>query len=153
MIAATGSGSGKTTFATGLMNILKDTSDKKTLFEIIDKEDSNFIDTTFAQYYMSLTMNVFKDRAQIVKASQIDRNYCYQILNGTKNPNKDKVISLCLAAKLTLEDSQKCLFLSNNPSLYAKNRRDAILIYSIQNKLSVQETNSILLDLKETILE
>ena len=136
-----------------LMNILKDTSDKKTLFEIIDKEDSNFIDTTFAQYYMSLTMNVFKDRAQIVKASQIDRNYCYQILNGTKNPNKDKVISLCLAAKLTLEDSQKCLFLSNNPSLYAKNRRDAILIYSIQNKLSVQETNSILLDLKETILE
>lgn len=136
-----------------LLNILKDTSSEKSLKEVISREENNFTDSSFSKYFMELTCDYGTDRSEIVKASRLDRTYAYQILNGTKNPKKDKVVALCLAAHINLDCTQRCLTLSNNSILYAKNRRDAILIYAIENSLSVQDTNSILMDLDENILE
>lgn len=81
--------------------------------------------------------------------SQIQRNYGYQILNGTKTPGRDKVIALCLSLSLSLEDTQRALMLANAGSLYARRKRDSILIFSLQKGLSVMDANILLTDFSE----
>ncbi len=136
-----------------LLNILKDTSSKCELKNMLETESFDLSDKTFAQYFMELTMDSNETRAALVKESQIERTYCYQILNGTKQPGRDKVIALCLATKASEKETQHCLFLASHAQLHPRNRRDVIIIYAINNKLSVRETNNILSDLEEGILE
>lgn len=134
-----------------LLNILKDTSSINSLEAIMEFKENAFSDTTFSEYFLSITDNNI-DRAEYIKKANMHRTYGYQILNGQKMPGRDKVIALCLAAEISLDEVQHCLRYANQPQLYARNRRDAILIYAINNKISVIDTNSILLDFKEDIL-
>lgn len=134
-----------------LLNVLKDTSSIASLEAIMDYKEDSFLDMTFAEYFQSITPSTI-DRAEYIKKANMHRTYGYQILNGQKMPGRDKVLALCLAAELTLDEVQHCLRYANQPQLYARNRRDAIIIYAINNKLSVQDTNSVLSDFQEEIL-
>ena len=135
-----------------LLNILKDTSSVSALEAVMEYKEDAFLDMTFAEYFLSITSDSI-DRAEYIKKANIHRTYGYQVLNGQKMPGRDKVVALCLAAEVSLDAAQHCLQYANQPQLYARNRRDAILIYAINNKISVQDTNSILSDLGENILE
>lgn len=90
--------------------------------------------------------------ADMIRRTNIQRTYCYQILSGAKKPGRDKVISLCLALKLSFDDVQRALTLAGESSLYPKRRRDSILIFCINQEYSVTETNNLLFDLNEEIL-
>jgi hypothetical protein len=109
---------------------------------------------TFAEYFMSLEKVKQMREADLVKASGIERSYCYQLLNGTRpNPGRDKIIRLCLAAKLSVKESCRALKVADEAVLYARNRRDAIITYCIQNGLSAEETNILLDHFSEKPLE
>ena len=58
--------------------------------------------------------------------SNIQKNYGYQIFDGSKTPSRDKVIALALAMQLTLDEANRLLHLSNNGILYPKIKRDSI---------------------------
>lgn len=90
--------------------------------------------------------------SQLIQSAQIQRNYGYQILNGTKKPGRDKVLSLCLALKLSLSEVQRALTIAQEGALYPKNKRDTILIFCINNHMSVLETNDLLYQFDETLL-
>ncbi len=84
--------------------------------------------------------------AEIIKNSGIERTYAYQILNGTRNnPGKDKIIRLCLGAKLGVKETIRALEIAGSGTLYARDKRDVIILFSINNKCTVEDTN-ILLD-------
>lgn len=79
-------------------------------------------------------------RRDLVQGSQLEEVYAYQILNGIKIPRRDKVLCLLLAMHATLEECQTLLKVCGYPPLYAKNERDAVLIYAFNNGLNVMET-------------
>ena len=73
-------------------------------------------------------------------------NYCYfyDIVNGRKIASRDKVIRLILSMRLTTDDCQEALRISGRSALYPKVQRDALLIYGIENRYTVDETNQLL---------
>lgn len=91
--------------------------------------------------------------SDLIRASQIQRNYAYQILNGTKNPGRDKVLALCLAAQMNYEETQRALMLADLGKLYPRRKRDSIIIFALNQELSVQQTNELLFEENETPLE
>lgn len=91
--------------------------------------------------------------SDLIRSSQIQRNYAYQILNGTKNPGRDKVVALCLAAQMNYEEAQRALTLADLGKLYPRRKRDSIIIFALNQKLSVQQTNELLFEENETPLE
>ena len=108
----------------------------------------------FSEYYESLDKVKNKATAEIVKASGIERSYCYQILNGTRpNPGREKIIRLCLAAQLSLKETLRALKTGNEAVLYARNKRDAIIIFAIEHELSCEDTNLLLDQFNEKPLE
>lgn len=82
--------------------------------------------------------------SDLIRASLIQRNYGYQILNGTKNPSRDKVLALCIAAEMNYEDTQRALALADLGKLYPRRKKDSIIIFALQQHLSVQQTNELL---------
>jgi len=74
--------------------------------------------------------------ADIVKDSHLNRNYAYHILNGTKpNPRRDKLIPLCLAMHMNLEETNRALKISKAGTLYSKDKHDSIIIMCINEQV------------------
>lgn len=136
-------------------DLLKQLSDLKTLSELqnfsaVSGELSSKL--SFHDYLTELLNASSCSASEIIQKSGIQRNYAYQILNGTKKPGRNKVISFCLALSLPLSEVQRTLTIAKEGVLYPKNRRDSILIFSINKGLSVQETNELLYELNEELL-
>ncbi len=109
---------------------------------------------SFTDYYMSLEKVKSAETSRLVHDSGIERGYCYQILNGTrKNPSRDKILRLCLAAHLSLKETNRALKAANEAVLYSRNRRDAIIIFSIEQCHSCQDTNILLDQFSEKPME
>lgn len=108
---------------------------------------------TFPAYMQEKLEERNMRQATLIEAAQLQRNYGYQILNGVRNPGREKVVSLCLALHLTVDEAQRALSLAGVSRLYARNRRDSILLFALQKELSVQETNELLFELDEPVLD
>lgn len=104
---------------------------------------------SFSAYLLKKIQEKELPPARLWELAQIQRNYGYQILNGTKIPGRDKVIALCLSLSLTLEETQRALILADAGALYARRTRDSILIFSLQKGLSVSDANILLYDNSE----
>ncbi len=125
-----------------LMNILKNADNTQILDGFLSDIDGAASD------FKSIINKILLERnmsiADMQKKSCVARTYIYQIMDGTRNPGRDKVISIALALELDIQESVRLLKLTNNAILYPKNRRDAILIYSLNNKLTVPDCNRLL---------
>ncbi|MCR5796261.1 MAG: helix-turn-helix domain-containing protein [Solobacterium sp.] len=124
--------------------------DENELYRYLDDPDALLGFASFPEYFLSLDRVAGMAPADLVRASGIDRTYCYQILNGTKpRPGRDKIIRLCIAAGLTLKETMRALKTGGEAVLYARNRRDAVIIYCIEQGYSCEETDILLDDMNE----
>lgn len=89
---------------------------------------------------------------QIIKKAAIDRTYGHQLFNGTRKPSRDKVIQLAFGFGFKVDDTQKLLKLAQKSALYPKIKRDAIILYCLNNRKNILETQSILQALDQTLL-
>ena len=84
--------------------------------------------------------------ADVIRGSLLGRAYVYQIFAEDKNPSRDKLIALAFGLHLSDAETQKMLKISGNRELYARDERDALILFSIQRKKSILETNELLID-------
>lgn len=83
-------------------------------------------------------------RADVVRDSLLDRAYVYQIFSGEKTPSRDKLIAIAFGLRLSDDEAQKMLKLSGNRELYARDERDALILFSLQRKKTILEVNELL---------
>ena len=82
-------------------------------------------------------------KSEVIARSEISSVYAYQIFSGVKEaPKRDKILALLIAMGLELEEVQSFLKLSGYPFLYAKNKRDSIMIFCIEKHMTVPQTNN-----------
>lgn len=91
-------------------------------------------------------------RADVVRGSMLDRAYVYQIFSGEKTPSRDKLIAIAFGLSLSDEETQKMLKLSGNRELYPRDERDALILFSLQRKNTIWETNELLFSHNLTVL-
>lgn len=83
-------------------------------------------------------------RADVVHSSLLGRTYVYQIFSGEKNPTRDKLIAIAFGLCLSDVETQKMLNLSGNRELYARDERDALILFALQRNKSIFEINELL---------
>ena len=132
-----------------LMDILQNANSTQVLDEVLnDIKTPSFVD------YMN---DILRERdisiAELQRRSAIARTYMYQIMDGSRNPGRDKAICIALALELDITETTRVLKLTGNSILYPKNRRDAIIIYAINNKLTVADCNRLLENYSEAVLD
>lgn len=127
-----------------LEQILFDMRSEATLRVVSEELSHSEQKISFPEYLLAKMQEKSLSPGRLWERSQIHRTYGYQILNGTKKPGRDKVIALCLALSLSLDDTQRALALAGAGALYARRTRDSLLIYAMQRNLSVLDTNLLL---------
>jgi hypothetical protein len=121
-------------------------------------ELKNYIDThtasicSFSEYYYNILRHKNISLADAVKASRLEK-YAYKILDETKplHAGRDKILCLCIGAKMNIKETNRCLEMLSLGILYSRNSKDAIIIYHINNNdWSIENIN---IDLQDYGLE
>ena len=89
---------------------------------------------------------------RVIRAASIDRTYGHQIFNGTRRPSRDKVLQLAFGLGVGVEETQRLLRLADRSPLYPKLRRDAIILYCLNRRKTLAETQELLQSMELTIL-
>ena len=117
------------------------------------KDNSDYmLDRGLSEILESIIDKKGLKKSLVIKKAEISEVYGYQIFSGVKKPLRDKLLSICIAMELTLEETQDVLKHGSFALLYPKNKRDSIIIYGINNNLSVCEINNLLYDKNEDTL-
>ncbi|WMJ81758.1 helix-turn-helix transcriptional regulator [Clostridium sp. MB40-C1] len=127
-----------------LLNILNSIDNTSNLNIYVKKVKTTFSNLDFCSYVTSILEEKNIKKSKLIELSNLDRTYAYQILNGTKKPSRNKILQLCIAAKLNIEETQKALTLGNVGQLYPKDPRDSAIMFSINKRLNLIDTNDLL---------
>ena len=124
--------------------ILDHLSGSASLTEFFQENKAAFNLLTIGEYIELELKKRNLTKASIIRKSGINKRFFYDILAGKKTPNRRYIIRLLLALGVGFSDVQWYLKACDYPQLYVKNKRDSIIIYCLNNKLSVSECNKML---------
>lgn len=105
----------------------------------------SYIGQLMAQKRVSLDNIAFK--------SGISRRYMQQIFDGCQKLPRDKALALAIGFELNLQETQNLLKNAGLAPLYVIERKDAVIMFAIRERLTIIETNDILFELGEFMLE
>lgn len=134
-----------------LLEILKN---KKTIEDYFVDEVNELVFSSLGEY-LDLLINEKKLRkSDVIRKSNLDKNYAYQIFNGNKlNPSRNKMIMLSFGMGLSVSETRKLLKIANVSDLYPRSPRDSVIIYCLNKGMDLIGANELLNDYKLEILE
>ena len=92
-----------------LDELLNRTDNVDKLQNYVDCLECSPIAESCQEYYISLSKVNVIGKAELIRRTNMDSSYGYQLLKGTRSPGRDKIILLCLAAGLDLVETQRAL--------------------------------------------
>ena len=102
-------------------------------------------DSSFSEYYSRYIGEKQIDVPEILKRSCVSRNYIYNILNGDREPGRDKILALCIAAGMNFAETDRALELAGERRIYPKDERDARIAVMINHGVhNVTDVNMML---------
>lgn len=78
-------------------------------------------------------------KAEVIRKLNIDRNYGYWILNGSRKPTRNCLIRLSLMLELDVEQINYLMRLAGKPPLYVRNAVDARVFYALNHHMDYFE--------------
>lgn len=118
--------------------------DATNIEDYLEQNKENMLTRSLPEHLNLLLAQKGITRADVVRGSELDRAYVYQIFSGEKTPSRDKLIAIAFGMKLSDEETQRMLKLSGNRELYARDERDALILFSLQRHKTIFETNDLL---------
>lgn len=103
-------------------------------------------------YLTDLITEKEMEKSRLIRLSGLDRGYVYDILAGKKHPSRDKVLALCFALSLSVDETQQLLKSTGYAPLYVRMERDSIILFGLENGVSLMETNELLFEMNYGIL-
>ena len=100
-----------------------------------------FSNRSFSELLINLFQKKNISKAALAKKAGISTVYLYQIFSGERNPSRNRILCLCFGLPASFEEAQELLKHSGYAQLYAKNKRDAIIIYGLTHSMSLDEIN------------
>jgi len=128
-------------------------SEAEDIEEFIEDNLESFQKYTLAEYLGVLMKEKGQKKSEIIAKSHLEQIYAYHIFAGRKkNPSRNKILALALAMNLTQKETGRLLYYAGSEVLYPKNAWDSVIIYALNNKMSVEDTNTLLLKLSQAPL-
>ncbi len=108
---------------------------------------------SFPEYFDKIVKEKNIKKAILIRKVNMTRSYAYEVFNGVKRPSREKTILLAFGLDLDYKGTQKLLLSAKHNPLHPKDKRDSIIIYAKYNGHSLLETNMLLDEFNEPILE
>ena len=118
-----------------LMDALNQSS---SIEEYINTEQDYLIDSALSDYLNQLLEEKSLKKSTVIKNSELNEIYGYQIFSGKRIPSRDKLISISFGMNLSL------LKYAGFAPLYPKQKRDSLLIWGKNHQFSIYQINELL---------
>ena len=128
-----------------LLSILFKESDPGHFFE---QNESAFLTTSFSEYLNLWCKRNHKVPEHIILKANLDKSYGHQLFSGKRNPSRDTVLQLSFAMGVDYNQAQEMLRISGKSQLYPRIKRDAAIIYCLNNHKSLTDVQILLDELK-----
>lgn len=127
---------GKTKSTDELENILRNTKADEIPNFLTENSESLLQDEKpFATYIKTLIKSRGMLQQDVFLHADIPERYGYKLLNEEKRTRqRDIILRICYAARLTLNETQEALKIYGMPQLYAKIPRDALLMVAFNER-------------------
>lgn len=117
------------------------------LKDFISQNTETMVIPQFHEYISKLCSDMGQKQESIIKNALIERTYGHQLFNGTRKPSRDKVVQLAFGFGLDMDETQKLLTIARHSLLYPKIKRDAVIIFCINHKTGIIETQTMMEEL------
>lgn len=122
--------------------LLKVLKSKKEYSDFFSEEKHELIFKSVAEYLNFLLEEKKITKAEVIKNSNLDRTYAYQLFSGRReNPSRNKMLMLAIGMHLNFDETQKLLKVSELAQLYVRMPRDSVIIHCLEKGLSLDDTN------------
>ena len=135
------------------VELLHEITTISTITDFFKKNSDEMTLPSLSDYLNELLQKKNLSKAYLAKNSGLDKHYVYHILAGLKNPSRTKVLAIALALHLTFDETQRVLKYAQAKDLYIRDKWDSLIIYALNHKLSVLETNELLDEFHAEILK
>lgn len=127
--------------------LLKELSGAASFDEFVKQNREFMIDKSLSEHLLELLAEKKLKKSDVIRKSELDQNYAYQIFSGTKSaPARDKLICLAIGMDLSVDETNGLLKLAGLMPLYPKNMRDSMILFGINNDKDVCEINEMLFE-------
>lgn len=138
---------------------MKEELTEELLKKLLSKNDVEcFVDQhttqeiSFCDYLNELKDESGLSKIEIIKKTNLNETHGYQIFSGDRGASRDKILQLALAMSLDVKTTNRLLHSAGLSDLYCKSKRDAIIIYCLNNKQDLQKTDEQLYQFGEQTL-
>lgn len=115
-------------------------------------QNENEFKTPLHEYLTKILQDKNLRKSDIVKKINPDDKHIYHIFSGKDKPSRKKLLAIARAMELNLAETQYLLRYGGFAILYPRDAWDAVIISAIENNLSIVETDVILEQLKQPLL-
>ncbi len=120
----------------------KEIKSSRSFSEFWKRHKKRIVDQPLSEYLCDLLNEKGLKRSDVVVRTGLDKAYVYQIFAGKKHPSRDKLITIAFGMKLSEEETQRMLNLSEHRELWPKDERDALFLFAIQRGMSLEDVHT-----------
>ena len=115
---------------------------------VLEENEASITSPTLKEHLVSLLHQRGMTRLEVIRNAQLDSNYANQLFSGLRTkPGREQALSLAFGFGLNRKDADRLLRAAGVGALHPKNRRDAVIIHSLENGKTIAQTNEILISL------
>ncbi len=118
----------------------------------LHQHEESFVSYDVGKLLESLIKEKKISKAELARRAKMSDVYLYQIISGRRQPSRDRLLCLCVGLGLTLEETKDFLKKARETDLYAKDRRDAIIMFAIVQGWDLGRINDSLYEAGEKTL-
>jgi len=131
-----------------LMHRLKEVDD---VHAFLDENEHELLKETIQGYLGGLLAGKNLKTAEVAQSSG-QGDYVYKVFQGKRKASRDILLAISIGMNMTVPETQMLLRIAQTAQLDPRNRRDSVIIYSLNNETSIESVNDILFDINEATL-
>lgn len=133
-------------------DLLTELKSERNIARYLKENEPHFVDQRIGDYLDAFVAAKGLKKSQIFKDAEINEIYGYQIFSGTRKPSRNKLIALCISMGMSEEELGTALKYAGEAPLYARSKRDSMILSGILKGNSVMQINNLLYEHGEELL-
>lgn len=93
----------------------------------------------FPVYLQELLKEKSVKKSALIKALNVDRNYGYQMLNGTRLPTRVQLLHIAVYCRFDTNQTQRLLTLAGRDALYVRRPEDAKTMHCLEHPMEYKQ--------------
>ena len=112
----------------------------------LEREKDGFTLPAFSDYITALCQSKGEKPERVIKRANLENSFGHRLFSGMRRPSRDTVLQLAFGLELNSDETQQLLKVAREAALHPKVKRDAIIAYGLHRRLSLQETQQLLVE-------